>query len=52
VQKDYYSKAQEKYLLDKLDADDYLDKDEYITRRDAAILLYRAYDSTLPNHMD
>jgi hypothetical protein len=52
IQKDYYSKAQEEFILDKLDADDYLKKDDAISRGDAAILLYRAYDTTLPNHMD
>ena len=51
-QKDYYSKAQEEYIFDKLDGDDYLNKDDAISRGDAAILLYRAYDTTLPNHLD
>jgi hypothetical protein len=52
VQADYYSKAQENYLLEHLDADNYLNKDESINRGDAGILLYRAYETTLPSHVD
>lgn len=51
-QKDPYTKAQEELILDKLTGDDYLKKDDAISRGDAAILLYRAYDTTLPNHLD
>lgn len=51
TQKEYYSKAQEEWLLENLDADDYLKKDDFINRWDAAVLLYRAY-LTSSNYMD
>jgi len=44
TQKEYYTKAQEEYIFDNLAGDDYLNKDDSISRGDAAILLFRAYD--------
>lgn len=41
IQEDYYATAQEKGRLMSLDADNYLNKDEKISRGDFAIILYR-----------